>query len=216
MRYLFSTLLAVVLILAGCDGADAPATDSIGADQDTAAYDQQVSVDTTSLPAATGAVSESTVYPQVQNLTNDQKLMLIEEVPLGLTYEQVQQRFPDVGPQTPEGTGATAHLTEANLETEVMDRDAMIEFNFEHDRLYSYYYHIDELGCTEAEELYGELQDFYSGYYGEMRTEDEDEGGYRARSSFWRMHDAQSGIAVTLSEQADECRLGWGFQQPAP
>lgn len=199
-RSLIILSAASLLLLAACGEPDAPPSDTQVAAPDDAVL----------------AEADTARLAPVEGLSNDQKLMLIEEVPLGLTYDQVQQRFPDLGAQQSEGSGATAHLTEAHLQTDVMDREALIEFNFENDRLYSYYYRIDSLDCAEGDSLYAELRDFYAGYYGDLREEEEDEGGYSARSSYWRMDEGQQGGAVTLSRQADECRLGWGFQQPAP
>lgn len=199
MRIVLPAILTVVVVLAGCDGSgDA----DIQSEPDAA------------IPA--DSLPEFAPLTPLRNLNDEQKLMLIDDVPFGITYIELQQLLPDVGPLSPEGMGALEHLTEARLETRAMDREVEIEFNFDRDSLYSYYFQLGEVDCSEGDSLYAELKEFYAGEFGEHREEDEAEPGYRARSSYWTLEEAPGGLAVTLAYQAELCRLGWGFQQTAP
>lgn len=200
MRRFIAVLFVPLLLIAACGEPDAPPPET----------QPDVPRDRTSTEADTSS------WRSVDELTDEQKLMLVEEIPLGSTYEEVRQQYPSVGPEEPEGQGATAHLSQAHLPVEVMDRDALIEFNFDEQELYSFYYRIDSVDCNEGEELYRELQSFYTDYYGDARQEEEPEDGYVATSSYWRMGEAQGGVALTLGRQDGICRLGWGFQRPAP
>lgn len=150
------------------------------------------------------------------DLTEEQKLMLIQEVPLGVDYAYVEDRFQTVGPEEREALGAGDQLSQAFLPVSILNEEGTLEFNFDDDALYSYYYRLDSLACDVGEQRYDELNSFYSDYFGDAREEEEQANDYRSRSSFWRMGEQEGAVAMTLGEQSDVCRLSWGFQQQVP
>ena len=193
MRNLNVILATIAVLIAGCRGTD----------------ERNRSTLTDPTPDAAPALV-------LDDLTTDQQLLMIEHLPLGVSYAHVQARFRDVGPEQPEGMGTIEHLTEAFLNTQIWDRDVVLEFNFENDSLYSYYYHLEELDCEEADSIYAHLQEFYADAFGSYDEEDGRDPPYRSRSSFWVMQDPAGGLAISQSYRTDDCRLGWGFQESAP
>ena len=141
------------------------------------------------------------------------RMMMIEDVPLGLTYDEVRNRVEGLGEPEPELDGIAPELTEVRAATRILGHDAALEFNFRRDTLYSYYFHVDAASCGEAEALYEEIVDIYSSAWGQARQEAEDEGGYTWRSSSWTLPDdiEASQTAITLGRQGETCRVGWGF-----
>ena len=78
-------------------------------------------------------------------------------------------------------------LKEAVLITEVLGHTAELEFNFELDQLYSFYYSITLEDEAEAGELYTYLQNFYAAALGPFSTEEQEEGGMTSETSTGKM-----------------------------
>ena len=124
------------------------------------------------------------------NYGNDRDLLLLgKKLPFGLGYQDVKSRFPNLGPLEAEGglqSLADAGLMEAVLQTEILGHQAKLEFNFQQERLYSYYFfttHTDEDAATE---LYEYLQDFYRERHGLFAEEEQHEGEIYIVTSYWQ------------------------------
>ena len=149
--------------------------------------------------------------------TDDEKLMLIEEVPLGTSYEAVAGQIPTLSALQPEGgSGILGEqgLYDAAARTSVLGHDALIEFNFEHEDLYSYTYTLRDLECETAANLYAQLQEFYALRFGAYSEEQQAEGAYRSTSSYWR--GAPPHLTLTNTFYGEACTLSWGFQNEQP
>jgi len=112
-------------------------------------------------------------------LSDNEKLMLIKELPFVVTYEEVKQKSPDVGPNKPEGhpeVEINEGLTEATVPTNVLGYKAELEFNFEDNKLYRYGFSVEFNDKTGAENLYTKLQEFYTREYGAYMVEKQAEG----------------------------------------
>jgi hypothetical protein len=149
-------------------------------------------------------------------LTDEQKLRLIDVLPLRSAYADVREVFPTVGPEEPAGIGLSDHLSTAHVPVSILDRNGILEFNFDDGALYSYYYRIDSLQCDEARRLTDTLRARYSAAFGRAIHEAEQEPGYASDSSFWPLPQYEGALALTLGRQSDECRLSWGFQVESP
>lgn len=149
--------------------------------------------------------------------SDEQKLMLIDLVPLGIGYEDVKSRIPETGEMSIEAYSEYMQrqgLARASTDLRVLDRDAKLDFNFENNNLYSYYYRIEGLDEASASELYSRLREFYSGRFGKPREEQQSEGAARARSSYWSADKYH--VAMTDSSQPGGHTLSWGFQSQQP
>jgi hypothetical protein len=147
------------------------------------------------------------------SLKDDQKLLLIRYLPLGASYEEVQKKFPQVSDLRPEGRGeilASLGLFEAFAPISILNRKATLEFNFKHNKLYSYYFWLEKLDCTTAGKVYQRLQKFYSAHFGKYHEEQESEPGYSLISSYWYCDNFNFGIANNI--HGDGCILAWGYQ----
>lgn len=145
------------------------------------------------------------------------RLLLIQEIPLGITHAELRERLPAVGMLLPEGPAdveSEEALGEATLPTRVLGYDARLEFNFRRDTLYSYYYWLDDLGCDRALGMYRRLRRFYDERLGSSREEIQREPGYESRSAFWTPADWS--VVATLGLEGEVCRLAWGFQAEQP
>jgi hypothetical protein len=149
--------------------------------------------------------------------TDEEKLLLINSVPLGIGYEDVKSRIPETGEMSIEAYSEYMHrqgLARASTDMRVLDRDAKLEFNFENNNLYSYYYRIDGLDEGAASSLYGRLQAFYSERLGKPREEQQAGGDARSRSSYWSAEKYH--VVMTDSAQPGGHILSWGFQSERP
>jgi hypothetical protein len=142
---------------------------------------------------------------------------LINSIPLGIGYEDVKSGIPETGEMSIEAYSEYMQrqgLTRASTDIRVLDRDAKLEFNFENNNLYSYYYRIEGLDPNAASDLYARLQGFYSQRFGMPREEQQDEGATRARSSYWSVDKYH--VVMTDSAQPGGRILSWGFQSEQP
>ena len=144
-------------------------------------------------------------------LTSDRdKLLIIEQLPLGSSYSDVQQIFPDLSELEPDH--AFTNLNQAKTGIVIMDHQATIEFNCKFDRVYSYYFAIHDLDKKSADSLYYYLQSFYTDIYGDFTEERERESlGYSSMSSYWTA--PQYDLVVSCSIYPHNCSLSWGFQK---
>lgn len=154
---------------------------------------------------------------RLDTLSSDRdKLLLIQKLPLGLTYHEAKQRLPSLGLLKPEGgmePGDTG-LEEAWGEMMVLNRKASLECNFNAGRLYSYYFSVESLDDAGARSLYRELQRFYTMQYGNYHEEHENDEGRLMSSSLWSSD--SFGIVATLSGSDGEFEVSWGFQPLPP
>lgn len=146
-------------------------------------------------------------------MKDEEKLLLIKYVPLGISYEEVKRKFSEVSDLRGEGGGedlAGRGLQEAFVPISILNRKANIEFNFEYNKLYSYYFWLEKLDCQTARKVYQELQKFYSDHYGKYQEEEESELGYSNKSSYWNHVDFNFGITNNI--YPDGCVVAWGYQ----
>jgi len=159
---------------------------------------------------------EGTDGLRLDTLSSDRdKLLLIQKLPLGLTYDEVKQRLPSMGALKPEGgmEPGNSGLEEAWDEMIVLNRKASLECNFNTGRLYSYCFSVEKLQDPDARAFYRELQRFYTMQFGNYHEEHQNEEGRLLSSSLWSSD--SFGIVATLSGSDEEFRVSWGFQ-PLP
>lgn len=152
----------------------------------------------------------------LQDVTHDEdKLLLIRRLPLGLSYAEVRRHVPDLSPVRDEipPTPGTPHLTEADAPARILNRDSRMEFNFREDSLYAYGYWLEHLTYVTSDSLYRRLQDFYSQRFGPyLEEKGQPEEGSRSNASYW----GAGGFEVVLVNNIyrDHCTLAWSFQLP--
>ncbi|MFZ1948310.1 MAG: hypothetical protein WAW06_12240 [bacterium] len=147
------------------------------------------------------------------SMSDQEKLLLIQRVPLGVTYSRVHEIIADLGPQRPEapvGTPGMADLTDASVSVQVLGHSTQLEFNFQRDTLYSYYYGPLEVGAAVGDSLFQYLCSFYSSQYGPPIAEDAEDTPYFEKSRQWPRIGYVADVGNSI---ADTVRiLGWGFQ----
>ena len=148
-----------------------------------------------------------------RNYGDNGKLLLGDILSFGLTYEEVKAEFPEVGQLQAKGglqSLGERGLKEAVLKTEVLDHTAELEFNFEQDKLYSFYYFITLEDEAEAGELYTYLQDFYATNLGTFFTEEQEEGGISSETSYWQNEAFQLGLTHQVNVDGLHF-VSWGW-----
>ena len=171
-------------------------------------------------PIETGAAETSDAPPDRAGLTADSTvtadstgLILAERLPLGGTLDQMREVLPTFSVTEGE-VAAGADMEELTAPYDLFGRPGTVELNFEGRRLTSYFFRLDTLACASADSLYARVQTVFGERFGEWEEEEQDEGGYRARSSFWTTDTLAA--SMTRGEQAGQCRLAWGFQTVTP
>jgi hypothetical protein len=127
--------------------------------------------------------------------------------------------LPTLGELTPEGKSEFLSrkygLFEASTNVNILNRKGILEFNFEYDKLYSYYYILKDLDSVEAGELYANLRECYTFHFGQYdESVASDPAGFRAESSFWVLDEFRVGLTNNI--YASGCVLSWGYQIRRP
>lgn len=145
----------------------------------------------------------------LSQMTDDQKLQLYEQVPLGVTLAEVKAVAPTLGRQRLEGIPGQG-LTGADAVVDLLGLRTRVEFNFHRDTLYSVWFGPLDLPADSGDELFARLSEFYSHRLGTPRTEDGQDSPYPVRSRSWPTPRGEIGLSNSLA--GDRRLLGWGYQ----
>ncbi len=152
-----------------------------------------------------------------QQNAEEELLLLGDDLSFGLTYQDVKEQFPGMGPLHPEGdleSLGESGLREAVVEIEVLGHRAELEFNFDQNMLYSFYFVISTEDEDTAGELYKYLQDFYTERLGAFEEEEQEEGGFSSVSSYWQTELFQLSLGRQKNWDGKHF-IGWGWSSPA-
>lgn len=144
-------------------------------------------------------------------MTEQQKLMLFEHVPLGSTLSDVRRTAPDLGRLRAIGLPAPG-LTAADVSLEVLGHRTRAEFNFRNDTLYSVNFGPLVLPADSGDAMFAELNEFYTRRLGAPRVGDGQDSPYFVKSRTWQTPRAEIGTANSLND--GQRILGWGYQPP--
>ena len=152
----------------------------------------------------------------IENKNDDEKLLLINYLPLDITYEEAKFRFPNISETRNEGNSdllGKNGLTEAFINIEIFDLNAKVELNFKNNKLYSYCYFLMDIDLSLSSTIYDKLKSFYSKHYGEFEEDNESEHNYLGYHCRWKMKDFEFGITNNVYEYNNTATLGWGYQK---
>jgi hypothetical protein len=145
----------------------------------------------------------------LSQMTDEQKLMLFEHIPLGTTLSQVKEVAPGLGTPRVEGLPARG-LTDAEVAFEVLGYHTRAEFNFRQDTLYSVNFGPLVLPADSGDALFDDLNKFYSSRLGTPLVDDGEDSPYFVKSRFWRISEGEVGVSNSLDDR--QRILGWGYQ----
>lgn len=150
---------------------------------------------------------------KLEEMSDEDKLFLIKFVPKRITYEETKAILPQLGDLKIEGSGNVyppPGLYEAFMDLELMGRTAVVEFNYQHDSLYAYYFYFWNIDSVTAERIYIQLQEFYTSHLGKYVEETESWEHYSQNSS-WVSDTISVHVGKTIYTR-DRAYIGWGFQ----
>ncbi|WMJ73202.1 hypothetical protein RCC89_08510 [Cytophagaceae bacterium ABcell3] len=192
-------LAACVLLLWSCDEAvqehPIKETDIVAQSPD--------SVENTS--DADEAPSKELFFNAISN-EDKNKLALTEQVPLGSSYTDVQTLFSETEISELDKSKA---LSTATLPINIIDRKGSIVFNFSSDSLNKLTYTLTETDFEKGEELYIDLQNFYSLRYGPAIEDKVEEHNRFTRACHW---DSELYI-VTMTWNMNSNQISWTIAQ---
>lgn len=150
---------------------------------------------------------------RIEEMSDEDKLFLIKFVPKRITYEETKALLSQLGDLMIEGSGNVyppPGLYEAFMDLELMGRTAVVEFNYQHDSLYGYSFYFWNIDSVLAEEIYTEMQNFYTSHLGKYVEETESWEHYSQNSS-WESDTISVHVGKTIYTR-DRAYIGWGFQ----
>ncbi len=142
----------------------------------------------------------------------EEKLLLINKIPIGADYVDVKQIIPEISGLKQEGS-----LFYAESAVSIFNQEGSIRFNFQYqdtvDLLYNFAYSIDSLDKNTADSLYRVLKLFYSKYYGKGSEHREDyPAGFYNITTVWKKR--QFDLILVKNVYSGDNILSWGFQEP--
>ena len=149
------------------------------------------------------------VQTPLSQMTDEQKLMLFDYVPLGVTLPQVKGVAPGLGTPRVEGFPARG-LTDAEVALDVLGYHTRAEFNFRNDTLYAVNFGPLVLPADSGDSLFDNLNKFYTGRFGSPLVDDGQDSPYFVKSRFWRTSSGEVGVSNSLDD--GQRILGWGYQ----
>ncbi|MFN0157469.1 MAG: hypothetical protein ACKVRP_05270 [Bacteroidota bacterium] len=150
--------------------------------------------------------------PRVDTLSVErEQLLMINHLPLGLSYNDVKLRFPSLG-EVRNGSAPGQALTGiASGTMRVMTGwDAIVEMKFEDDALIRYSFVITGDSMTSAT-TYGRLQSFYTMQFGNYHQELQENGDQRLMRSYWTSD--VFAVVVVSRDSSGNHSLSWGFEK---
>jgi len=149
----------------------------------------------------------------MEEMSDDDKLFLIKFVPKRITYEETKALLPRLGNLITEGGGnfdPSLGLYEAHMDIDLMGRKAAVEFNYKHDSLYGYSFYFWNIDSVLAEEIYTEMQKFYTSHLGEY-VEETESFEYYYQASMWKTDTISVNVVKNIYAR-DRAYIGWGFE----
>jgi hypothetical protein len=149
-------------------------------------------------------------FSPVHLQTDAEKLLLVEQVPFGITYKDTKQLFPALREIHPEGHASQLGeqgLYEASMDMSIFGQQGRLEFNYDKDGLYSYYFWLTELNERKANVLNAELRAFYTKRFGKPRPLEQ----LPVKTVYW----FQEAYRVLIQQfpRNDKTVLQWGFER---
>lgn len=190
---------SIALILCGCSKESSE-------NEESSIDGAKSAADSLAVLAREGAVD-------VDKMTDEEKLLIYKIIPKRISYQETKAIFPGMGELKTEGDGTMEPkygLYESNLSLSVLGRQARLEFNYENDSLYAYYFFISNVDSLAAEQIYIELRNFYELRFGAY-AEERETRQYIYESCFWESDTLNFGISKSIYTK-DNAIIGWGFQ----
>lgn len=146
---------------------------------------------------------------RLAQMTDEQKLLLFEHLPLRVSLADVKDAVPDLSPQRLVGTPG-GELTSAGTGVDVLGHRTRVEFGFRDDTLYVVTFGPVDLPADSGDALFARLNEFYSHRLGAPLVGDGQDSPYYVKSRYWRATSCEVGLANSLAEERRI--LGWGYQ----
>jgi len=141
-------------------------------------------------------------------MTDDEKLLLFKQLPLGSPASRVRELLPALGEARFEGTS----LTDATVAYEFLGHSTRLELNFKDDILYSVNTGVSDMSAADGQAMFERLTDFYSKRFGPPVSEDGSDSPYFVSSRSWQLPVAEVGFIMSFIDSTR--RIGWGYQRP--
>ena len=136
-------------------------------------------------------------------------LMLIEQLPLGTPWVEVEHMFAEHGGLQSDEDRLTNVST---FDVRIQGYDAVLELTFDDLALHTCFFTVREIDETASQDLYDWLQKFYSERYGEF---EEKEGTNRygdpKTTSVWE--DLTFRVILNRTVRDLTCPVSWGFEE---
>jgi len=130
--------------------------------------------------------SESGVFKL--SVSDKQILDLMYSIDIGFNFNKTKEKYPSlkgIRPEENRDALASAGLTESVCKQPLFGGEAIAEFNYRNDSLYSYNFTYPELNSEKAEQVFEEIKKYYSVKWGEALQERVEEDNRFSQIFLW-------------------------------
>jgi hypothetical protein len=149
---------------------------------------------------------------EIYLLTQNDKaiLELMQNIEMGYSFNDVKSKYDAVKGIRPEDKKdelASAGLTESVCKQSLFGGEAIAEFNFKDDSLYSYFFTYSEKDSEKAEQVFNAVKKYYNTKWGESQLEKVEEENHYNRNFIWP---SQKTIIPYLNYNLNTNTISWG------
>lgn len=149
--------------------------------------------------------------PPLADFEDEDKLRLIDYIPLGITYAQLESCNLGVSNiEAPDSALSTTGIATAPLP--FADRLWELRFNFTKGILHSYFVHLSGIDHGTADSLYADIRKHYSKQFGKPFEQVELDEAYKYHSVTWQFPTHY--VQLSKSRYPDLSYLHWGYHRP--
>jgi hypothetical protein len=162
------------------------------------------------IQADTVVINESpeNIYLLTQN--DKTILELLQKIEMGYSFNEVKEKYnavKGIRPEDKKDELASAGLTESVCKQSLFGGEAIAEFNFKDDSLYSYFFTYNEKDSEKAEQVFNAVKKYYNDQWGESQLERVEEENHFTQNFVWP---SQKAIVPYLNFNLNTNTISWG------
>ncbi|HSZ25080.1 MAG TPA: hypothetical protein VK766_05155 [Cytophagaceae bacterium] len=137
-------------------------------------------------------------------------LELLQKIEMGFSFNEVKAKYPSVKgirPEEKKDDLAIAGLTESVCKQSLFGGEAIAEFNFNNDSLYSFFFTYSEKNTDKSEQVFNAIKTYYSNRLGEAQPERVEEENHYSQNFVWP---SQKSVTPYLYYNLNTNTISWG------
>jgi hypothetical protein len=150
------------------------------------------------------------------DMTDEEKLLLIDWLPFGTRFEDLRKWVPDAPEPSPGATYKRRVLSNTSFKDSLLGQRAWFELGYENGRLYGAFWHLKgAFDAATSDSLHALVSQLYLKQFGASQTSEEADAEYVTRTRFWCWDGGSASVSLFGVEKPYRS-IGGGFQIKCP